>query len=411
MMRRLRGGMQQGQSLTEMALLVPVLAGFFALTLQGGLVISDQVNLQHYAYEGAQWAVANRTTATAGAGGTIAQHIQAQMCGTSAGSPNPINTSSAVSRYCRDNTLSISVSTANTTAARGPGFQLGPWPVDAEAAACQQWDLGASPSSSQSSPISVAQGSSVDITASMTGVTGSGSSPVATLSLAGVPTMPTYLSNGTPQFNPPTIGSGGSSKINIAPSINTTLGTYHLQVDGIDQCGGTPVSGGHDVWVNVTDGGGPGTLSLPLNLHLDGVFPLCIPVGSPSSLTLHGVSFSAGASVVIGAGSSALTGTVTSNTSTQLGVTIPSPPTAGIFDATVTNGDGTSYTLANAVTVAASCPSPSAGTTSSANTACAAGAAGVATEYTVTITWTEKLIIPWISSNLGMTASQRAFCQ
>ncbi|MEA2645162.1 MAG: TadE-like protein [Chloroflexota bacterium] len=69
---------RRGQALTEFALLAPVLLGFLALTLQGGIVISDQVNLEHYAYEGAQWAVANRTAATSG---TISGHIQDQLCG------------------------------------------------------------------------------------------------------------------------------------------------------------------------------------------------------------------------------------------------------------------------------------------------------------------------------------------
>ncbi|MDP9325420.1 MAG: pilus assembly protein, partial [Candidatus Dormibacteraeota bacterium] len=302
-----RRARQQGQSLTEMALLVPILLGFFALTIQGGLVISDQVNLQHYAYEGAQWAVANRTTATTT---TITSHIRDHMCGNS----NPLNSSSALTRYCRDNTLAITVSTANATASRGGGPPFSLIPIDAMAASsCKAWDLTTNPSgTSVNSPVSVAQGSSTNITVTMA-ATGSGTSPVVTLTMTG--NVPQYLSNGTPQFNPPTVSDGGSATINIAPSINTTKNTtYELKFGGLDQCGGTPSTGTHSVWVRVTDGGGPGTLSLPLDLHLDGVFPLCIPIASPTSLTLHGAGFSAGATVTIGAGASALGTTVTSNT-------------------------------------------------------------------------------------------------
>jgi len=94
----------------------------------------------------------------------------------------------------------------------------------------------------------------------MTTPTGSGSTPVANLSMTGE--IPPSMSNGTPQFNPPTITTGGSSAITIAPSINTPVQTYKLQFDGIDQCAGTPATGPRSVWVAVTSGGGPGTVTL-----------------------------------------------------------------------------------------------------------------------------------------------------
>ena len=65
----------------ELALLMPFIVGLIVLTLQGGILTSDQVHLEHFAYEGALWAAANPSTASADPGGapgtgSIAQHHQ-----------------------------------------------------------------------------------------------------------------------------------------------------------------------------------------------------------------------------------------------------------------------------------------------------------------------------------------------
>lgn len=415
MIRSLLSSTQRGQALTELALLLPILCGFMAVTLQGGLVISDQVNLQHAAYEGAQWAIANRTTATVGSGGTIVSHIQDQLCG---GNGHSYPYASAFFRYCRSGNLGISVTAVDQPTSlnhQGPGVlsRLGVV-QDAEAASCKSWGLSVPTS------ITVQQGSSADISVSMTAPSGSGSAPVVTLTAMG---LPPNLSNGTPQFNPPTLVSGVTSKLNIAPSSRTLSSgsPYTVHISGTDQCGGQPGNAnssgaGYDVQVTVTDGPGPHTLSLPLDLHIDGLFPICLPLGSPQTITVNGANFVAGASFLLGAGSNQVSGTVNVTSSTQMTVTIPAINTSGVLDGTVVNPDGSSYTVANAVTVASTCPSYGAGSNpanlSGSSTPCAAGGAGEGgIQYKITITWHEPLLLPWLTNSLLLTASQTAFCQ
>jgi hypothetical protein len=405
-MGRLQRWPQRGQALSELALLTPIILGLFGLTLQGGLLISDQVNLQHYAYEGAQWAVANRTTATAAA---IRNHIQAQMCGTDgSGNPKSIGASDALTRFCHSGSLTIAAPTVSSATAldRGGMFRLAPVDDALAASGCKDWDL------SVPSSVTVRQGQSADISVSLTTPTGSGSAPVVTL---GASHLPQFLSNGAPQFNPPTISGAASSTLTISPSGNTDVKHYTVHISGIDQCGGTSNTGtslgpGKDVDVNVTDGGGVGTVTIPINLHVDGVFPVCIPVSTPATINVVGVNLAAGATVTIGAGATAVSATATSSSSTQIAVTIPSPPPVGVYDVTVTNPDGNSTTIANVLTVASSCPSPLSGQSGSTTTCFIGGGSG-AKEYLISITWNEQLVIPWISSNLGLTATQRAFCQ
>lgn len=391
MIKRIRGSMQRGQALTELALLLPVLAGFFALTLQGGVVLSDQVNLEHYAYEGGQWGVANRTTATTT---DIENHIKTQMCG----SGKSIGASDALTRFCRAGSLSITVTTG-TISAEAPLLNRLGVVRDALATTCQSWTLGAA-------DITVAQGASANISASIS-ASGSGTAPVVTLSAGG---LPSSLSNGTPVWNPP--ATTGTSVLNIAPSIHTDVKNYYtVTVRGVDQCG---VTNEKEVHVNVTSGGGPGTVTIAVPVHIDGLLTVCIPIGSGSTFTIKGAGFVSGATVTIGNGASAVTGTTSVSGSTSMAVTVPAPSAAGVYDVTVTNPDGTSTTLFNAITVATTCtvanPDPN-GVSGSSTTCAANGGSSSPLAYRVVITWNEQLLVPWLVSSFGMNATQRAFCQ
>ncbi|MEA2645161.1 MAG: hypothetical protein QOE92_244 [Chloroflexota bacterium] len=300
---------------------------------------------------------------------------------------------------------------ASATAAV-PGWRLpaGLAPVlDAEAAnGCQSWDLSLS-----SATISVARGSTAALTTTLAGVGGSGSpsgagsTPTVTLSSEG---LPGYQANGTPLFNPPTVGT--SSTLRIAPSANTPLGTYRVTISGIDQCGATPAGGEAVVQVTVTTGSAPGTVPTSVNLGLDGITPVCIPIGSPATLTLNGHGFAAGATVTVGSGATATTVAATVASPSQMAITVPAPSTAGVSDLTVNNADGTSTTLFNGLTVASSCAGVGGGNgTAAASTVCPFGGGVAGREFLVTLAWNERLVVPWLTNTVALTATQRGFCQ
>src|SRR5438132_2388063 len=140
---------KKGQSTVELAVAAPFIFGLLALTLEGGLVLSDQIQLEHYAYEGAQWALANVDTATVdsgGSSGTIGQHIYQQMCG---GASAP--TSIAGSRFCQPQPTGVPVVVVNVTHRTTPvAFHI-PGPiVEVEAAGgCKKWALSVSPATTQ----------------------------------------------------------------------------------------------------------------------------------------------------------------------------------------------------------------------------------------------------------------------
>jgi hypothetical protein len=410
MMRRIRATTQKGQALSEMAMLLPVVVGLFALTLQGGLVIDDQVNIQHAAYEGAQWAVGNRTTASASA---VQNHIYEQLCGLdSSGTLKATGSSDALTRYCRDTSLTVTVSTTAATAqkpaARDPLF--GPFVVNAMATTCQQWDLNVTTSPS-GTPINLSTGQSATITVAMVGPngapnpTGSGSAPVVAVSAG---PLPSGLSNGTPFMNPPTISTGNTSRITITPGNHTSPGTYDVMIGGSDQCGNDPTSSTpqKDVKIVISGGSGPATPGFA-NIGLHGLLPLCVPIGG--ALTINGQGLS-GATITVG-GQPAQ---IISTGDNQIVVTVPtivlpSGQSSTKVSITATTANGSS-SLANAVTVGtcASTPSPPA---ADAATPCFLGGGGGATEYTIQIQWSETLVIPWLTNSLQLTANQRAFCQ
>jgi hypothetical protein len=402
--RRIRLCLELGQATVELAIIGPVLVGLFALTLQGGLVISDQVNLQHFAYEGAQWAVNNRTTATVT---TVTNHIQDQICGNG----KAIGASDGLTRLCSDGGLSINVSvgaaTASTNQGAGWGSALGM--VDnAEAAAptCPRdaWDLVVTPASGSGA-------AGITLTAKLTGPAGTGVPgstypPVVDLSTLG---MPLATSSGTPLWNPPTVsGSGLTSTMYIQTTSHTPAGTYNLKVSGTDQCGGQPANGPKTVSIGTSSGAAP-VDSVP---HIDGVAPSCLQIGVPSTLTINGQNFVSGATVKFDLSGVSYPTTFISSRQVTVAVTATTSDTDNVV---LTNPDGTQAKLFSAVLNAVSCPGGT-GNISGSSTACSAGAAagyavGNGVEYTVKISWNEHLIIPWITDTVGLSATEHSFCQ
>lgn len=421
MIRPVRAAAQRGQALAELALSVPVLVGLFALTLQGGLVIDDQINLQHAAYEGVQWAVANRTTATTT---DIQNHIYRQLCGVdSNGNVYAVGASAALTRYCSSGGLVVSAATTGATGMLRPagGPILAPLILDAEAATCQKWDLAiavtwpAGGSDANNGPVGAGQTATITVTlvgpdGAAGGPSGAGSSPLVTLSAAN---LPAGLTNGTPFLDPPTVSTAGStSKMLITPSSHTSPGTYDIKFGGIDQCGNDPTSSSPEKDVVITITGGSGPANPPAsNSKIHGLLPICVPIGG--NVLINGENFVAGSTVTISGQSAA----VTSVSGNQLVVVVPSgvlPPgqTSGKVSVTVTNPDGTTVSLANAVTVGNCTGQVNPQNSPGSATPCFLGGAGAGgTEYTVTITWTETLVIPWISRNISLAARMRGFCQ
>jgi hypothetical protein len=404
--RGIRSCLQSGQATVELAVIGPLLVGLFALTLQGGLVISDQVNLQHFAYEGAQWAVTNRTTATVA---SVTSHIQDQICGNG----KAVGASDGLTRLCSDGGLSINVSvgaaTASTQERAGWGSALGL--VDAQAAVptCPRdgWDLVVTPASGNGA-------AGVTITAKLTGPAGTGVPgstypPVVDLSTLG---MPLGTSAGTPLWNPPTLsGSGVTSTMYIQTTSHTPAGTYNLKVTGTDQCGGQPANGPKTVSIGTSSGAAPVVDSVP---HIDGVTPSCVRLGVPTTLTINGQNFVSGATVAFDLSGVSYPTTFISARQVTVAVTATTADTDNIV-LTNPNPPGTQAKIFGAVVNAASCPGGT-GNIAGSSTACSAGATagyavGNGVEYMVTIAWNEHLIIPWITSTVGLSATEHAFCQ
>jgi hypothetical protein len=410
---------QRGQALAELALGAPFLIGLFALTLQGGLVLDDQVNIQHFAYEGGQWAVANRLTATTD---NIQNHVLGQMCGLDAGGV-PIGTGSIspvpLTRYCRDNSLKVLVSSPTVNALSNPGDDpfFGPWVVQADAAACQQWDLQVTLSAA-----TLSTGQSATLTVTLVGPngaanpTGAGSAPIVTVTVSN---LPQGLYNGTPYLNPPTITPGNATtSMTIQPTATTEArDAYHIKVSGLDQCGSGVASTVAEKDLKLITTGGTGPATPPAAPKVNGLLPLCVPTGQ--NLTINGSGYVAGSTVTIG-GQAA---TVVSTTSTTITVTVPAAAlpagqVSQMVSVSVSNPGGGSVSLANAVIVG-TCTAQQTQDNQTRNQAGSAtpcfaatgGQAGSGVQYVITITWKETLVIPWITSAVTLTANQRAFCQ
>jgi Flp pilus assembly protein TadG len=400
---RRRGALaQRGQSLVEFALAVPVLLGLLGLTLQGGVLISDQIGLAHAANEGAQWAASNPGSATTGDNGTVATHVYQQLCGQ--GVAVGQTSATAPTRFCTTAapTVHVTSRTTPTTMLMPPGSYRNA----ASDKKCQTWDLGASPTS-----IITTQGAQVQFSVSLTNIGGNNgdSEPQVTLSAGGIPPG---VTPGVPSFNPATIAIGDASVLSFTTSTATPPGSYSISVNGTDQCQSGASSGTTTVDLTVTGSPVPAPTVSPNLPSIISTSVTSFVQAAGGITTLVGTNFQSGATVAIGSTPATL---VTFVSSTQLLVTVPPGIPTGSYNITVTNPNGSSATLNNALTItlAAASPSPSASAGGGGGgvvvAACAPTAGGY--EFVITISWAEPLFIPWVSRSFTLSASQYATCQ
>ncbi|MGI8609646.1 MAG: TadE family protein, partial [Candidatus Dormibacteria bacterium] len=223
---------RRGQATVELALAAPFVVGLLAVTLQGGLILSDQLNLEHYVYEGAQWALANPNAPDTGVG-SIQEHIYKQMCGGASVSP-----SSAGSRYCTAESGGLPNLAVSVTAKNTPVTLARPRPTGAVMAAtsCKSWHLDVAWSAA--SPAQIGPNRTRYFTVTYRVQAGDPNptdpSPV-TLSASD---YPPGLANGTPYFEPPIVyNDGDQARLAIQTGTNTVPGTYPVFITGQDQCG------------------------------------------------------------------------------------------------------------------------------------------------------------------------------
>jgi len=384
----------KGQSTVELALLLPVLTGLIALTLQGGVVLSDQISLQHYANEAGLWAEHNDASATTTA---IQTHVYQQMCGGASGPP-----SSSGSKYCAAG-LSVAVTLIPT-----PTSQAAPSPTSdvLAAATCKTWDLSVSPASTTS-----AQGQSLSYTVTLINIAGHGNWQLPTVSLS-ISGYPNATSPGFPTFNPPTVdGSSTTSTVTFSTTSTSTPQRWTMQFGGRDQCGAGPATGLVNSALTLT--GPPAPSPCPGGITVLQPSPATVPAGSATTITIPGTGFPSSASVKFGA---AAASSVTYVSSTQLTASVPGTVPVGVYNVTVTDSAGCSGTALNGLTVQASAgpsPSPSASPSptfaAAGFNACAGGSGSYETR--VVISWRESLLIPWLTQSMQLTATQFTFCQ
>jgi hypothetical protein len=388
---------RRGQSTMELALIAPLIVGLIVLCLQGGILISDQVHLEHFAYEGAQWAIANPSTATVDpnstTSGSIAQHIYSLMCG---GPTSP--SSSSGSKYCQSPpagvpALSITVASVSTpTSLR----HIEPGPTsDVLAASCGAYTLSVSPSTAQS--IDNSSNGTVNYTVTMNS---SAPNTQVILNMSGYPPglqVP-------PVFVPTQIGPGQSSVVSLQAGPSTSKGIYTLTFNGADTCSRASAVNAITRTLTVT-GNDPVSppASPPVRVGITGVLPGLICVNATSPITLSGFGFEAGATVATGP---LISPSVTVNSSTSITFN-PVALALGFYDLVVNNPDGTTAILNSGLQVSTSCgggggggggspsPSPSPGspspTPTPTPTCCDSGTNGTPGPTTLTDptkTWT-----------------------
>ena len=399
---KLRGG-RRGQSTVEAAIIAPFIIGMILLTLQVGLLTSDQVNLQQTAYDAGLWAVANRSTADATA---IQRHIYRALCGTDGFSP----ASGAPTRYCRTSAgagqagyLSVTVNAQNNANAMAPL----PSPTGAvlSAATCNGFDL----TSVTTDNASITAGTGVATITTTIRDAGGGTVSHVTLSASGYPDT-----LGRPTFNPPnaypaSAGGTTTATFQVQTPAAVQTGTYTITISGVDQCGNGPSGGSKTIDITVTPGAAqpsPTTL-LSVPPFIGTLVPTCL---APSAtLTINGLHFTAGATVTIG-GLAATN--VTWISATQLTATVPAAAD-GLHNVTITNPDGGTAQVVDALsTKSAGCPSPSGGGAATTGV-CAAGDTTHNIRLVIRITWNEPLVVPWLASAApyySLTATQDAWC-
>ncbi|HXA42074.1 MAG TPA: TadE/TadG family type IV pilus assembly protein [Candidatus Solibacter sp.] len=392
---------RRGQSTLELALILPFVVGLLLLVLQVGLLVSDQVKLDHFAYEGAQWAIANPGTATADVNGvagtgTISQHILGLMCGGGGLTPP----SSAGSRFCTSQpsgvpALKVKVESHGTPTSLLPPA-VAPTGQVMGSATCKLYSLSVSPVSAvinqTTSP------TSVTFTITDTSMGGVGPNPHVQLNATGYPGWVQV----PPVFSPSKITAGQSATVTVQAGGSTPAGTYSLSFNGTDDCTGlTASTGPARATLTVLGGASPSPTATPAaTVGITGILPglICLNVSSP--ITLNGFGFQSGATVTTGT-ISALSVTVVS--STQININTATL-LAGVYNLVVTNPDNSTATLNSGLSVSASCaggatPTP---TTSGCCFNGLVGTPGTTTLTDLTSSWTTN---QWVGATVSMGGS------
>lgn len=413
--------MKRGQSTVEFALVVPFVAGLLALTLQGGLILSDQVNLQHFTYDAGQWAQANpqmATPDTAGVG-AVTQHVYDQTCGPGL-RPGALGGKQPLTRFCTTD-LVVSVRDRSTpVSAVHPSTG-----VLAAAAGCPAtpWVMTVTPSDLQTVDASVTGGTQ-NFTVKVAYAPQPSPSPTASATPSPAPSPPpppvvalsvsiTDAFVGSSGFSQQNISPGGpdSSTLAIAYTTNTRPDTYTIEVTGADQCGLATTSTIKLLVKNnpLTVSPGP---SPPITEFVGSVNPPQPCAAVAATLTISGGGFVPGVTVNVG-GTAA---TVTYQSANTLSVTLPSVPGPGFFPVTVTYPDGVKATLINAINSTAACPVATASPPPPPPACVSAvapstGGVGAPNQLVVSLTWKEPLIIPLVSGGtLALSANAYVFC-
>ncbi|MFN2464379.1 MAG: IPT/TIG domain-containing protein [Candidatus Dormibacteria bacterium] len=424
--------MNRGQSTVELALIAPFVVGILALVLQGGVLISDQVALEQFAYAGAQWSTSMGGAATPAQIQNYVANIMCSGTGSATSPPSavpPILPSTSATRFCAAEPSGVPQLTLATTpqlVSVKPASVSMRSPVDlpvpimgvlAAPSTCQTWGLNASLSSSTV----VAGGASgtgsttvnISFTANSPGGNPTDVWPVVTLDGG---TWPPGLSPQTPVPSPQQIspagsgapaGSASTSSVTINTTVATPPGTYHFSINGLDQCNphGGPKGGNTalDLVVQGTVGASPASGGT----QISGIQPPSVCAGTGTLINILGNGFAAGMTAYIG--NSPLTGNTVVNPNDMQATTPAVAP--GVYNITIFDSTGKPVAnAAGAVTALAVC---NAGSPSPLVTApCAAGA--TSTEAVITITWNEPLAIPIFTSTnapyFTLTARQVVLC-
>jgi hypothetical protein len=396
----------RGQAALELAIIAPFVVGLLAVTLQGGLLLSDQVRLQHYAYDAGQWAQANLSTATTS---NITTRIYDQLCGPGL-TPATLGGSTPATRFC-DSSLSLNVSTRST-----PTSLLGPPGVDVLAASSpcvdQPWSLTVTPALATVDASTSGGTQHYTVTATSPPQASPAPSPPATpnpVITLYVRVKDAFISGGSPSFTPaqvsPSPGTSVTSDLSIKYTTRTRPATYDVYVTGEDQCGVSQPANPNRAQLKVNNN--PLTVSPaptpPVTEWVDAVTPTQPCTGVATTLKIFGGGFVPG--VIVNVGGTAATVTYTVNNEVDAVVTIPTP---GIDPVTVTYPDGVKATLVDAINATATCPPPSPAPPPGPNPCASAPGSN---EMTISLAWKEPLVIPLLGSGIQLKASEYAFCQ
>ena len=402
---RFRRLSRRGQATVELALAAPFIVGLLALTLQGGIIISDQVNLEHYAFEGSQWALANPNAPLTGAG-SLQEHIYKAMCGGATSIPSAGGT-----RYCAAESGGLPNMTVSVTSNSTPLTEVMPRPTQAVMAAstCKAWSLTITPGNFGGAPgpgqIKQNQTRWYTVTLHVAAGDPNPDSPTPTLSASD---YPPGLANGNTYFEPPTLyNDGDTSRLTIQTGSNTVPGVYPIFITGQDQCGGGPTPTPAINNLTVLAAGSFNAPPTPVTVTVDPVqIGICAGTATPVKVT--GSGFQVGATIkfgtVPGAGVAVVKGGEIDAT-----VTLPS----GVYDITVTNPDLTTGTAVGGLTVLPSAPCPPA-SPAIATHPCSGNVAG-AYQTLIDIKWDEPLALPLLTTStppfIALEATQRVLCQ